>query len=173
MTKFPVVRDLVVDRRRLFRALQKVKAWLPVDGYYHMGPGPRQSQEDQQESYPLSACMSCGCCLEACPQYLKIDLVRREGEGEAEFVGRENQAFDRAFVGAHAVSQVVFYNGHPVGKLQARERLDALMAEGGLAVCGNAQNCVAVCPKNIPLTTSIGRAGRALTVHSLKKLFDR
>ena len=33
------------------------------------------------------------------------------------------------------------------------------MAEGGIQVCGNAQNCVAVCPKEIPLTTSIARPG--------------
>ena len=47
------------------------------------------------------------------------------------------------------------------------------MAPGGVQVCGNAQNCVAVCPKHIPLTTSIARAGRAATIHSLKKFFDR
>src|SRR5688500_2274563 len=34
MSKFPVVRDLVVNRDRLFRALEKIKAWIPVDGYY-------------------------------------------------------------------------------------------------------------------------------------------
>ena len=64
------------------------------------------------------------------------------------------------FVGAHAISQVVFFNAHPTGQLNAGARLDALMAPGGIQVCGNAQNCVAVCPKKIPLTTSIGRAGR-------------
>ena len=37
MTKFPVLRDLVVDRARMFRTLQKMRAWLPVDGYYDMG----------------------------------------------------------------------------------------------------------------------------------------
>jgi succinate dehydrogenase / fumarate reductase iron-sulfur subunit len=42
-----------------------------------------------------------------------------------------------------------------------------------LQVCGNAQNCVAVCPKEIPLTTSIARAGRAATVHSIKQWFDK
>jgi len=31
MSKFPVVRDLVVDRSRLFRALTKVKAWIAAD----------------------------------------------------------------------------------------------------------------------------------------------
>ncbi len=55
----------------------------------------------------------------------------------------------------------------------AAERLEALMAPGGLQDCGNAQNCVAVCPKEIPLTTSIARAGRAVTVYSIRKIFDR
>jgi succinate dehydrogenase / fumarate reductase iron-sulfur subunit len=178
MSKFPVVRDLMVDRRRLFRALQKVKAWIPVDGYYDKGPGPRQSQEEQGRAYPLSECMSCGCCLEACPQYTKVELTRRDGEtrdGETdeEFRRRETAAFDAAFIGAHAISQTMLFNANPTGKLNAGERLDALTAEGGVQVCGNAQNCVAVCPKNIPLTTSIARAGRAATIHSLKKWFDR
>ncbi|MEM8681081.1 MAG: 2Fe-2S iron-sulfur cluster-binding protein, partial [Planctomycetota bacterium] len=37
MSKFPVVRDLCVDRARLFNSLTKVKAWVPVDGYFDMG----------------------------------------------------------------------------------------------------------------------------------------
>src|SRR5262245_37789040 len=84
MSKFPVVRDLVVDRRRLFRALEKTQCWIPVDGYYDMGPGPKQSQKNQEEAYPLSECMSCGCCLEACPQYTKIELRSMEGETQTE-----------------------------------------------------------------------------------------
>jgi succinate dehydrogenase iron-sulfur subunit len=171
MTKFPVVRDLVVDRSRLFRALTKVKAWVPVDGYYDVGPGPRVSPETQEQSYPLSECMSCGCCLDACPQYLKVEVERLEGESAADFEARVNKEYDRSFVGAHAISQAMLFNSHPTGANNAGERLNALMAEGGIQVCGNAQNCVAVCPKNIPLTTSIGRAGRATTIHQLKKWF--
>ena len=34
--------------------------------------------------------------------------------------------------------------------MNAGERLDALIAEGGIQVCGNAQNCVKVCPKENP-----------------------
>ena len=45
------------------------------------------------------------------------------------------------------------------------------MDEGGIQVCGNAQNCVAVCPKKIPLTTSIARAGRDTTVRMFTKWF--
>jgi len=171
MTKFPVVRDLVVDRSRLFRALTKVKAWIPADGYYDQGAGPRISQEAQEAMYPLSECMSCGCCLDACPQYLKIEVEPLEGDSNEALEKRKNDAYDSNFVGAHAISQAVLFNLNPTGKNNAGERLDALMAEGGIQECGNAQNCVAVCPKKIPLTTSIGRAGRATTVRMLQKWF--
>jgi len=173
MTKFPVVRDLVVDRGRLFRALIKTKAWIPVDGYYDMGPGPRQASADQEISYPLSECMSCGCCLEACPQYTKIELTQEEGETDEAFIARQAAAYDRSFVGAHAISQVVLFNTNPTGKMQAGERLDALMAEGGIQNCGKAQNCVAVCPKKIPLVTSIARAGRATALHMIRRWFEK
>ena len=172
MSTFPVVRDLLVDRSRLFRALSRVKAWIPVDGYYDMGAGPRQSQQEQETAYPLSKCISCGCCLEACLQYTKIELYRRHGENQEAFEQRKRDAYDGGFVGAHAISQVMLFNGHPTGRMNASERLDALIAEGGIQICGNAQNCVAVCPKEIPLTTSIARAGRATTVHMLKRWFD-
>lgn len=173
MSKFPVLRDLVVTRSRLFRALQRVKAWIPVDGYYDLGSGPKVSQAEQGIAYPLSECMSCGCCLEACPQYQKIELTQGENETDAAFADREKAAFDTAFVGAHAISQAMLFNTHPTGRMQAGERLDALTTPGGIQNCGNAQNCVAVCPKKIPLTTSIARAGRATTFHALKKFFDR
>jgi succinate dehydrogenase / fumarate reductase iron-sulfur subunit len=173
MTKFPVLRDLVVDRARLFHALERVRAWVDVDGYYDQGPGPRQSQDDQEASYPLSQCMSCGCCLEACPQYHRIELLPLAGESDEAFAARTRQAYSTAFLGAHAISQAVLFNHHPTGKMNASQRLDALEAPGGLQVCGNAQNCVAVCPKNIPLTRSIARAGRETTIHSIKKWFEK
>ena len=75
--------------------------------------------------------------------------------------------------GAAAISQVMLFNDHATGAMKTGERLDALMGPGGIQLCGNAQNCVAVCPKNIPLTRSIGEAGRATTLHAIKSWFDR
>ena len=173
MSKFPVVRDLVVDRRRLFRSLERVKAWVPVDDSYDHCPGPRISPEEQEDAYPLSTCISCGCCLEACPQFTKIEPVRRDDESAEDFDTRRRAAFDAGFVGAHAISQSMLFNAHPTGRMIADERLEAVTGPGGIQVCGNAQNCVAVCPKSIPLTRSIARAGRAATVWAIKKLFDR
>ncbi|MCP4190544.1 MAG: succinate dehydrogenase iron-sulfur subunit [Planctomycetaceae bacterium] len=173
MTKFPVVRDLMVDRGRMFNALTRVKAWVNADGYYDLGPGPLVPRSDQEQIYPLSQCMSCGCCLEACPQYTKVEIEPKPGESRESLEERKEQAYSTAFLGPQAISQAVLFNLNPVGKSQSSDRLEALSGPGGLQVCGNAQNCVAVCPKEIPLTTSIARAGRATTVHAFKKWFDR
>jgi succinate dehydrogenase / fumarate reductase iron-sulfur subunit len=147
MTKFPVVRDLVVDRSRMFEDLKRVHAWIHLDGSQAQGPGPRQSQESQEEAYPLSRCMTCGCCLEACPQI----------NGTSDFVGPA------------AINQVRLFNLNPSGAMHAGERLDAVMGEGGVEGCGKAQNCVEVCPKEIPLVDSIAVVGRATTKRMLKK----
>ncbi|MGQ0627120.1 MAG: succinate dehydrogenase iron-sulfur subunit [Phycisphaerales bacterium] len=157
MSAFPVVRDLSVDRSRLFHNLQRVKAWVPVDGTYHQGPGPRESSVTQETRYVLSTCMSCGCCLEACPQF------------NAE---PDEKAWDRSFLGAHAISQARLFNMHETSKQAAPERLDVLSAIGGVSDCGNAQNCVKVCPKKIPLTESIAAMGRAVVGHWVKRLFS-
>jgi succinate dehydrogenase / fumarate reductase iron-sulfur subunit len=145
MTKFPVIRDLAVDRSRMFEDLKRVKAWIHLDGSHALGPGPRQAQDNQEAAYPLSRCMTCGCCLEACPQV--------------------NAASN--FVGPAALNQVRLFNLHPSGKMHAGERLDSVMGEGGVEGCGKAQNCVEVCPKEIPLVDSIAEVGRDTTKRML------
>jgi succinate dehydrogenase / fumarate reductase iron-sulfur subunit len=101
-----------------------------------------------------------------------VQAPRSENESDAVFKARQDAEFDRAFIGAHAMNQVVLFNSNPIGRFNAGERLDAVTAEGGIQQCGNAQNCTAVCPKHIPLTDSWGRIGRAATLHFIKKLFD-
>ncbi len=171
MSKFSVVRDLFVDRSRMFHGLRRVKAWIPVDGYHDAGPGPIQGPTEQVEAYPLSECMTCGCCMEVCPQYHKIELERQPGESEGEFAARQSAAFDEEFVGPAVISQAVLFSIHPTGRLNRSERLEALMGPGGITDCGNAQNCVKVCPKDIPLTRSIARAGRDTTIYAIKRWF--
>ena len=109
-SKFPVVRDLSVDRSVLFENLKRLKAWVPIDGTYDLGDGPRMTPDEQDEAYPLSRCISCCCCMEACPQF-------NDGTG---------------FVGAATISQVRLFNTHPTGKALKRERLQALMGDGGI-----------------------------------------
>jgi succinate dehydrogenase / fumarate reductase iron-sulfur subunit len=71
------------------------------------------------------------------------------------------------------MAQVELFNTNPVGRMTAWERLEALTSEGGIQVCGNAQNCQKVCPKEVPLLVGIARGGRAATLHTLRKFFDR
>jgi len=172
MSKFPVVRDLCVDRYRLFRALEKLQCWVPVDGYYDMGSGPKQTAQQQEQNYPLSQCMSCGCCLEACPQYQQVSIKREENESDEAYGQRLDAELDRHFIGAAAMSQAVLMKSNPTDKALATSRIEAMIAPGGIQNCGNAGNCQAVCPKEIPLMHSWGRANRAATVHVVKKFFD-
>jgi succinate dehydrogenase / fumarate reductase iron-sulfur subunit len=63
------------------------------------------------------------------------------------------------------------FNEHETGKQLKAERLEVLMGPGGVNDCGNAQNCVKVCPKHIPLTESIAAVGRAVTIQSVVNFF--
>jgi succinate dehydrogenase / fumarate reductase iron-sulfur subunit len=150
-TKFPVVRDLAVDRSVLFENLKAAKAWVPIDGTYDLGPGPRVTPEEQEAAYPLSRCISCCCCMEACPQFNE----------------------DTGFVGAATISQVRLFNAHPTGAALKRQRLAALMGDGGIQECGYAQNCVEVCPKDIPLTRSISEVGGDVMTQAIGDLFHK
>ncbi|GAC1446632.1 MAG: succinate dehydrogenase iron-sulfur subunit [Pyrinomonadaceae bacterium] len=144
MTKFPVVRDLQVDRSRMFNHLKRVHAWVELDGTYDLGPGPKMSQEDVAERYAYSRCMTCGCCLEACPQYA-----------------------DDQYIGPQAIAQVRLFNMHPTGKMSRDQRLEAIMQDDGITNCGNAQNCVRVCPMSLPLTKAIYEENRETMIHGL------
>ncbi|MCI1856748.1 MAG: succinate dehydrogenase iron-sulfur subunit [Sporolactobacillus sp.] len=149
MKTFPIVRDLIVDRSRMFNALKRVKAWIPIDGTYDLGAGPRMAESKRQWAYELSKCMTCGCCLEACPNV--------------------NSKSD--FIGPAPLSQVRLFNAHPTGAMNKAERLQTIMGKGGIEGCGNSQNCVQVCPKEIPLTTSIAALNRDTVLQSFKDFF--
>src|SRR5439155_25641 len=83
---------------------------------------PCMNLHQQEAAYPLSRCISCCCCMEVWPQF--------------------NEHTN--FVGAAAISQVRLFNTHPTGAALKRERLTALMGDGGIHGCGYAQNCVEI-----------------------------
>jgi len=149
-SKFPLVRDLIIDRDRMFENLKRAQAWIEVDGIYDRGPGPKITPSLQEVRYSLSTCMTCGCCVEACPQ----------------------ASVDNKFIGPQIFGQVRLFNIHPVGALKKNERLYTMMQEGGIADCGNAQNCQKVCPKDVPLLESISTLGREVNLQVLKDLFN-
>jgi succinate dehydrogenase / fumarate reductase iron-sulfur subunit len=134
LSKFPVVRDLAVDRSVLF---QNLKA------------GPRQFPQIQEQRYPLSNCISCTICMEVCPQF--------------------NDS--TSFVGAATIAQVKLFNMDPAGAVLKEERLRALAGDGGVQECGMAQNCVAACPKQLPLIEAISDVSRDVVLQQVKDFF--
>lgn len=144
MSKFPNVRDLKVDRSRMFDHLKQVHAWIELDGTYDLGPGPHIPNEVAQERYAYSRCMTCGCCLEACPQY-----------------------HEENYIGPQAIAQTRLFNMHPTGSITKDERLEGLTGDDGITNCGNAQNCLQVCPMSIPLTRAIYETNREITVDAI------
>ncbi len=144
MRHFPLVRDLVVDRSRVQRLLSLV----PLQGPRTAG-APVQSETPSAihalELARLDQCNRCGACLEACPQY----------------------GVHSEFVGALTLHEAHLRNSTPSGRHQRTERLEAMMAPGGVNSCGKAQNCVEVCPAQLPLVDSIQSVARATTKHML------
>ena len=151
LSKFPVVRDLAVDRSVLFENLKAVKAWVPIDGSYDLGAGPRQFPQIQEQRYPLSNCISCTICMEVCPQF--------------------NDSTN--FVGAATIAQARLFNMDPAGSVLKEERLRALAGDGGVQECGYAMNCVQACPKQLPLTEAISDISRDVILQQVKDFFVR
>ena len=61
LSKFPLVKDLVVDRSVIFEALKRTKLWLEGDAF--------QTSYTHSQRYRSAKCLLCGCCLEVCPNF--------------------------------------------------------------------------------------------------------
>ena len=127
-SKFPVVRDLAVDRSVLFENLKKVKAWVPVDGTYDLGPGPAH-----QPTGPGRG----------------VSAVATASRAAAAWRRARNSTIRHGFVGAATICASALVQ-HPSHRQGIEDRTAAaLMGDGGIQECGYAQNCVEVCPKDI------------------------
>jgi succinate dehydrogenase / fumarate reductase iron-sulfur subunit len=61
MSKFPLVRDLIVDRSILFAHLKKLNLWLESEAY--------MTEWTHEQRFQSARCLMCGCCLEVCPNF--------------------------------------------------------------------------------------------------------
>ena len=61
LRKFPVIRDLIVDRAILFENLKILKAWLTDEAF--------MKDKRRELNYQASECLQCGCCLDVCPNF--------------------------------------------------------------------------------------------------------
>jgi succinate dehydrogenase / fumarate reductase iron-sulfur subunit len=139
LARFPVVRDLVVDRSRQDAALARTDA--PSNG---AGAEPRAVGDgggaDDPRVAGLLDCIACGACIEACPE----------------------TSHDPGFVGAEAIARNRLHLLVARASPGARDDLDLrLMQPGGIADCGKAQACSEACPADVPLVEALAHAAGA------------
>lgn len=148
---FPVIRDLLIDRSVMFESLKRIQGWVRVDGSWEVKDAPIQNPYTAATAYEISHCMTCGCCMEACPN-----------------VGPQSD-----FIGPAPTVQAHLFNLHPLGKFDESKRLEALMEKGGISSCGNSQNCVEACPKHIKLTQHLAQLNRDVNKQAIKNFFNK
>ena len=61
LSKFPIIKDLMVDRSKLYESMKETQQWLDEKA--------KINYDNIDFEYELSECLMCGCCLEACPNY--------------------------------------------------------------------------------------------------------
>ena len=61
LKKFPVVRDLMVDRTVMMKNLRDIANWLEREANI--------TEKGEELAYDASRCLQCGCCLEVCPNF--------------------------------------------------------------------------------------------------------
>ncbi len=124
---FPVIRDLVVDRRSFDRIIQ-------AGGFISVNTGSAPdanaipiSNEDAEAAFDAAQCIGCGACVAACPN-----------------------ASAMLFVAAKAAQLARVPQGQPERLKRAIHMVEAMDREG-FGNCSNNYECEAVCPKEIPV----------------------
>lgn len=122
---FPIIKDLVVDRRALDRVMQ-------AGGYVSVNTGGAVDgnvlliEKDQAETaMDAASCIGCGACVAAC-----------------------KNASAMLFVAAKVSHLALLPQGKPERTRRVKTMLDAMDREG-FGSCGNQYECEAVCPKRI------------------------
>ncbi|OQW33199.1 MAG: succinate dehydrogenase [Nitrospira sp. SG-bin1] len=122
---FPIIKDLVVDRRALDRVTQ-------AGGYISVNTGGAVDGnvlligKDQAETaMDAASCIGCGACVAAC-----------------------KNASAMLFVAAKVSHLAILPQGKPERTRRVRAMVEAMDREG-FGACGNQYECEAVCPKRI------------------------
>ncbi|SEA13979.1 succinate dehydrogenase / fumarate reductase iron-sulfur subunit [Bowdeniella nasicola] len=124
---FPIIKDLVVDRRALDRIIAaggyiSVNTGAAPDAHSQLVP-----KQDADRAFEAAACIGCGACVAACPN-----------------------ASAMFFTAAKVTHLGMLPQGQPERAARVVKMLNQQDAEG-FGGCTNIGECAAVCPKEIPL----------------------
>ena len=132
LSKFPVVRDLQVDRKTTFENLKKMHLWLEEKT-------ENTSTWNRQLQYEAGQCLECGCCLEICPNFYP----------GSDFAG------NAAMVQAYKVLEQNADDEHKQTMLQHYRQYF-------FAGCSQSLSCKTVCPLGLPIEEMQSRANQLL-----------
>jgi succinate dehydrogenase / fumarate reductase iron-sulfur subunit len=126
---FPVIKDLVVDRSALDRIVQSggyITAPTGSAPDAHATPVPKAVADT---AFDNATCIGCGACVAACPNGSSM-----------------------LFTSAKVAHLNLLPQGAPEREQRVLDMVDAMDAEG-FGGCTNSGECVASCPKGIPMAS--------------------
>lgn len=132
LSKFPLVRDLIVDRTAVFESLKKIRLWLSDKAY--------MTEYTHNPRYQSARCLMCGCCLEVCPGF--------SASGARSFGG--------AVIPVNAY-RILNEEHNAVHHREIAQEYRKFYFEG----CGNSLSCHDICPAGIPVEELMVRSNAA------------
>lgn len=128
LSKFPLVKDLVVDRSSMFEMLCNMKVWTQEKKQSAYG-------QNYDLQYKVGLCLQCGCCLEVCPNFLAGGAFGGAAAMLEAYKSIEQNEQDDHRAEMLAAYRTYFFSG-----------------------CGQALSCQDICPMKLPLDEIQARA---------------
>ena len=128
LSKFPLVKDLVVDRSAMFEMLRNMKVWTQEKAQSSYG-------QDYDLQYKAGQCLQCGCCLEVCPNFLAGGSF-----GGAAAMAEAYRSIEQNDQDDHRTEMIAAYRTH------------------FFSGCGQSLSCRDICPMKLPLDEIQARA---------------
>jgi succinate dehydrogenase / fumarate reductase iron-sulfur subunit len=133
LNALPVLKDLVVDWKPLYKLIRDIKPYLINDE-----PPPDkerlQSPEDYHKIMEATFCILCALCTTSCPSF----WANRDSLGPSALLKAYRYIFDTRDQGTE-------------------NRMEMINNKQGLWRCHTIFNCVDVCPKKINITEAISK----------------